>query len=184
MTNLNLATGFGAVLTLMLSGLSFADEARELTWVDLIPGGDLYYQELERRAQADEGFWEDEDWEDDAWGDESFEQQVASPAYPSGVVEELDGVKTKLPGFIVPLELEGEGKIKEFLLVPYFGACIHYPPPPSNQIVYVIMDEPFEVESTWAPVWATGELKTEFRGSDLGSASYTMLAERIEEYEY
>ena len=46
------------------------------------------------------------------------------------------------------------------------------------------MDEPFEVKSTWAPIWATGELKTEFRGSELGSAGYTMMAQRIEEYKY
>jgi hypothetical protein len=184
MTNLNRVCGFGAVLALLSGGLSLANETRVLDWVELIPGGELYYQQLEATSGGVDDFWEEDDWESDAWGDETFEEQAETPAYPSGVVDELDGVQVKIPGFIVPLELENEGKIKEFLLVPYFGACIHYPPPPPNQIVYVIMDEPFELESTWAPVWAKGELKTEFRGSELGSAGYTMLAKEIEEYEY
>ena len=52
------------------------------------------------------------------------------------VVGELDGQRIRLPGFVVPLDFEGT-ETSEFLLVPYFGACIHVPPPPSNQIVYV-----------------------------------------------
>ena len=70
------------------------------------------------------------------------------------------------------------------MLVPYFGACIHFPPPPANQIVYVILEKPVELESPWEPIWAIGELKTEFRGSDFGSAGYTMAGHTIEEYEY
>ncbi|MDE0489037.1 MAG: DUF3299 domain-containing protein, partial [Gammaproteobacteria bacterium] len=70
------------------------------------------------------------------------------------------------------------------LLVPYFGACIHYPPPPANQIVYITAEEPRDLESTWEPIWATGELKTEFRESDLAYSGYTMAAEAIEIYEY
>jgi hypothetical protein len=49
----------------------------------------------------------------------------------------LDGQNIRLPGYIVPLEVSEEGRTTEFLLVPYFGACIHVPPPPSNQIVHV-----------------------------------------------
>lgn len=53
------------------------------------------------------------------------------------VVKALDGQNIRLPGYIVPLEVSEEGRTTEFLLVPYFGACIHVPPPPSNQIVHV-----------------------------------------------
>ena len=48
----------------------------------------------------------------------------------------MNGVEVKIPGFIVPLE-ENKGEVTEFLLVPYFGACIHTPPPPANQILHV-----------------------------------------------
>ena len=96
----------------------------------------------------------------------------------------LTAFEAKIPGFIVPLDLAEEGKVKEFLLVPYFGACIHYPPPPPNQVVYVTLEEAIDVESIWAPVWAVGEMKTRSFDSGLGSAEYTMLATAVEEYEY
>lgn len=180
MSNLNRAIGCCIALSLIVGGLSFASDVRELTWDDLVPAGELLQQQQpDHGTGGDEAFFDDEDW-----GDDYFEEEFATPVYPSGVVDELDGIQAKLPGFIVPLELAGEGKVKEFLLVPYFGACIHYPPPPPNQIVYVTLDEPAEIESLWAPIWATGELKTQFRGSDLGSAGYTMAAHKIEEYEY
>ena len=149
-------------VTLLLGGIAMADDARELTWDDLIP-------DAEGTEQP---------------GDSSFDDPFAMPVLPMGVVEELDGVLVKIPGFVVPLEVSAEGKVSEFLLVPYFGACIHYPPPPANQIVYITAEEPMDLESTWEPIWATGELKTEFRESDLAYSGYTMAAQAIEIYEY
>ncbi len=182
MMNLNRTIGrsfvFGLVLTGLLSGISFANEVRELTWDDLLPGGAFPEQPV-YLLDDDESLTGEDDWDD-----KSFEEGLMTPAYPTGVVEELNGVQAKLPGFVVPLELAGDGKVKEFLLVPYFGACIHYPPPPANQIVYVKLDKPIEIESPWDPVWAVGELKTESYESDLAAAGYTMAGEAIEEYEY
>ena len=40
----------------------------------------------------------------------------------------MDGQNIRLPGFVVSLD-GGPGELREFLLVPYFGACIHVPPP-------------------------------------------------------
>lgn len=152
----------GLAVTLLAGGIAIADDARELTWDDLIPD-----------ARATE-----------QPGDNSFDDPFSIPVLPMGVVEELDGVLVKIPGFVVPLEVSAEGKVSEFLLVPYFGACIHYPPPPANQIVYITAEEPMDLESTWEPIWATGELKTEFRESDLAYSGYTMAAKAIEVYEY
>lgn len=152
----------GLAVTLLLSGIAIADDARELTWDDLIP---------ETRATEQPG-------------DYSFDDPFAMPVFPTGVVEELNGVLVKIPGFVVPLEVSTEGKVSEFLLVPYFGACIHYPPPPANQIVYITAEKPMDLESTWEPIWATGELRTEFRESDLAYSGYTMAAQAIEIYEY
>ena len=180
MTNLYRAVGLGAMLALMLAGVSFANEARELTWDDLIPEGEAPPPPPSPIHLVEE----DDLVEDDSWDDKSFDDELLTPAYTPGVVDELNGIQAKLPGFVVPLELSGEGKVKEFLLVPYFGACIHYPPPPSNQIVYVTLDEPVEIESPWDPIWAIGQLKTEAFESDLAAASYTMAARLIEEYIY
>ena len=151
----------GLAVTLLLGGIAIADDARELTWDDLIPASEATEQP----------------------GNNSFDP-FAMPAFPTGVVEELNGVLVKIPGFVVPLEVSEEGKVSEFLLVPYFGACIHYPPPPANQIVYITAEEPMDLESTWEPIWATGELKTEFRESLLAYSGYTMTAQAIEIYEY
>ncbi|MDJ0750025.1 MAG: DUF3299 domain-containing protein [Woeseiaceae bacterium] len=176
MKSLNRAIGSGIVLATMLIGLSFADEARELTWDDLIPAGAL--------PQEPVYLYDHDELADDDWNEESLEKEFSTPTYSADVVDELNGVQAKLPGFVVPLELSGAGKVKEFLLVPYFGACIHYPPPPANQIVYVKLDKPVEIESPWDPIWATGELKTETYESDFVAAGYTMAAKKIEEYVY
>ena len=175
----------GIALTLALSGLSLADDARELTWDDLIPGGGMMQQQQPTVPphMSDEDLMSGENWDDD-WNDDTFEESFSTPAYPMGVVEELDGVLVKIPGFIVPLEVSVEGQVSEFLLVPYFGACIHYPPPPPNQLVYITPEEPIDLDSTWEPIWAIGELKTEHRESGLGAAGYTMAAQTIEKYEY
>jgi len=179
--------GFGIALALLVNGLSVADDIRELTWDDLIPDKGVllpptgYPPMSDEDLMSGEGF--DENWEND-WDDDEFEAVFSTPVYPTGVVEELDGQLVKIPGFIVPLEVSFEGEVSEFLLVPYFGACIHYPPPPPNQLVYITAGEPIDLESTWEPIWAIGELKTEFRESGLGSAGYTMLTQSIEKYEY
>jgi len=70
----------------------------------------------------------------------------------------LDGRRVKIPGFVVPLEEEGRA-VTEFLLVPYFGACIHVPPPPANQIIHVISAKPIKNLRVMDAVWVSGELK-------------------------
>ena len=97
------------------------------------------------------------------------------------VVGELDGENVRLPGFVVPLDFEGT-EISEFLLVPYFGACIHVPPPPSNQIVYVKTVAAYPLKELFDPVWVTGVLSTQAHLNDVGDAGYTIQATIIEPY--
>ena len=97
------------------------------------------------------------------------------------VVSALDGQRIRLPGFVVPLDFE-DTEISEFLLVPYFGACIHVPPPPSNQIVYVKTVAGYPLKELFDPVWVTGELHTQAYLNDVGDAGYTMQATIIEPY--
>ena len=99
------------------------------------------------------------------------------------VVEELDGKFVKLPGFTLPFEWDATGDIREFLLVPYFGACIHTPPPPPNQMVYVTTDEPVDFVGMWDPVWVIGELRTSSNMNDLGNTAYTLELVGWEAYE-
>ncbi len=150
-----------------------ADEMRVLNWPDLLPKNPSGSSELSQQSGA---------------GPALFEHDESSTAIPDqphsvGVVEELNGERVMLPGFVVPLELADNGKVTEFLFVPYVGACIHYPPPPANQIVYVILPKPVEIDSLWLPYWVAGELRTETRESDLGNAGYILTAESMELYE-
>ena len=69
----------------------------------------------------------------------------------------LMGKPIKIPGFAVPLEGDdGFEYVKEFLLVPTFGACIHVPPPPPNQVIHVILDKPVYFEKLMYAVWVSG----------------------------
>jgi uncharacterized protein len=83
----------------------------------------------------------------------------------------LVGQKVRIPGFVVPLEDSQDG-LKEFLLVPYFGACIHSPPPPSNQIIHVLPVSPAKNLRSMDAVWIHGVLKTERTDSYMGAAAY------------
>lgn len=96
----------------------------------------------------------------------------------------LDGVRVKLAGFVVPLERDTRGRISEFFLVPYFGACIHVPPPPPNQIVFVRMRAGAGLRSIEDAQWVTGTLHAGIRKSDLGSAAYTLDGEALAPYDY
>ena len=75
-------------------------------------------------------------------------------------LKQLIGKSVKIPGFAVPLEGDDEFEyIEEFLLVPYFGACIHVPPPPPNQVIHVILDKPVHFEVISFAIWITGILE-------------------------
>lgn len=78
----------------------------------------------------------------------------------SAVVAQLEGQFVRLPGYALPLEYDGAA-VQEFLLVPYVGACVHVPPPPQNQMVFVKLAEPFMVTSLFTPVWIIGRVKIE-----------------------
>ena len=105
-------------------------------------------------------------------------QQPGTDAAPA-VVAELDGKRVRIGGYVVPLDFDAT-KIKEFLLVPFVGACIHVPPPPPNQIIYIKAAEGFEVTGQFDPVYVTGTLKTARQFTGLAATGYTMEADQVE----
>ncbi len=96
----------------------------------------------------------------------------------------LDGATVRLPGFIVPLEALKSGGLSDFLLVPYFGSCIHVPPPPPNQLVYVHTIKRAAIASIYDAYWITGKLHLQTKTTRLGSAAYELSADKIEVYRY
>lgn len=94
---------------------------------------------------------------------------------------DMDGASVRIPGYLVPLE-ETKAGLKEFLLVPYFGACIHTPPPPANQIIYVKAEKPPKGFHSMDTVWVSGTLKTLRSDSYMGASGYRMDAMVVERY--
>ncbi|MCY3840846.1 MAG: DUF3299 domain-containing protein [Gammaproteobacteria bacterium] len=138
-------------------------EPRELTWDDLLPEGEALPPVVDHTSLA------------------LFDDFPVTTV--DGVVPELNGENVKLPGFVVPLDVVGD-KVASFLLVPYFGACIHVPPPPPNQIVYVEFEDPVKLESMYDPVWVTGKLGLEGHASSMARAGYSMEGTSLEKYRY
>ncbi|MCX7896373.1 MAG: DUF3299 domain-containing protein [Rhodocyclaceae bacterium] len=101
----------------------------------------------------------------------------AAPIEPA-----LSGRRGRIAGFAIPLERAGE-KVSEFLLVPYFGACIHTPPPPANQIIHARASKPLADVRMMAPIWVFGTLEIKRRETQWGVAGYAMRVERIEPYQ-
>ena len=94
---------------------------------------------------------------------------------------QLVGQMVRIPGFVVPLEDSKDG-LKEFLLVPYFGACVHSPPPPANQIVHVLPRTPAKGLRSMDAVWISGKLTTGRTDSYMGAAGYRIEAVSVAPY--
>lgn len=99
------------------------------------------------------------------------------------VLEAANGKTVRIPGFMVPLE-DFLDRVSEFLLVPYMGACIHVPPPPPNQLVYVQMAEDRDVKMAWwEPIWLEGRLQVETVNSVYGAVGFQLEGVEVEPYE-
>jgi hypothetical protein len=97
------------------------------------------------------------------------------------VNNQLADQAVRLPGYLVPLE-ESKAGLNEFLLVPYFGACIHTPPPPSNQIVHVLPRQTLKGFHSMDTVWVNGTMKTVRSDTAMGASSYRLEAVSVEPY--
>ena len=144
---------------------------RDLEWDDMVPTSWNPRQLLD-----DAGF---DDMEDNDPRATALLEALRKEWDKAPVVTALAGQKVRLPGFVVALEGD-EDSIREFLLVPYFGACIHVPPPPSNQVVLVKAANPFTEELAMYPVWVTGVMKAGGRATDLGAAGYSIDDAQVE----
>jgi hypothetical protein len=97
-------------------------------------------------------------------------------------LRKLDGKVVRIPGFVVPLDdFQEDGA--EFLLVPYYGACVHSPPPPPNQIVMVEMEGKKSIKmNLFDAVWMSGKLKIASVESPYGTVGYQLVGLKVEPY--
>jgi hypothetical protein len=160
-----------------------------LMWEDLMPEGseeqlaqeyEAFYAMLEQRYAANTTSLADADpYGAIAEGSEfDFMPQLGN----FDTVEALNGEHVRIPGYIVPFDFNSKFRQREFLFVPYMGACIHTPPPPPNQIIFIRADPPVRVQDIWVPYWIEGILSTEKTESDLANTAYTLEMNLIEPY--
>ena len=165
-----------------------------LSWEELMPEGEEelldrmheeFYADLDRRiAQADRMTLSEAARNGDFGVISEGSALDEMPQLGTfNAVEELDGAHVRLPGFIVPIEYEAEEKLRSFLLVPYFGACIHTPPPPPNQIVFVTSDKAINAPALWDAYWVEGTLHIEKLEHELGNTAYSMELLKLKPYD-
>tara|TARA_Y100001956_G_scaffold50525_1_gene49153 strand:+ start:5620 stop:6303 length:684 start_codon:yes stop_codon:yes gene_type:complete len=110
--------------------------------------------------------------------DRAYQSTMRSTAH----VATLDGNAVTINGFIVPLEADSERKVLRFFLVPYFGACLHFPPPAPNQMVYVVSKGGFKMADINSAYSVSGILGNAMYEDPLGTAAYVMNAVTISRF--
>lgn len=152
-----------------------ATSVTEIDWDSLIPD-DFRPDKLMEEYQVDE--LADDDPRAVELMDKLQELWDQAPVRP-----DMDGAKVKLPGFVVPVESDSE-ETTGFLLVPYYGACVHVPPPPANQTVYVQAEQGQGTRpKLFDIVSVTGTMRVQRVENEMATAGYTLDAIRIEPYE-
>ena len=155
-----------------------AAEFRELMWEDLMSPADLAAILNAPMLSHDSFGWEDQIGGDPA--DDAYKNALQSFDVNPDVLNE----RIMIPGFIVPTAYDDDRRITEFFLVPYFGACIHLPPPPPNQIIYVRFQEGVSIDDSYEPHAVKGELTSEVMRNNLADSAYSIEAEDVEIYTY
>ncbi len=166
---------FALLILAFIATPAIAAEPETLYWEDLLPEGEI--ERLNELYAAGPSI---------PMGHSPNDPMMSTSPNQIGtfnVVEDLDGKLVRIPGFVLPFEYSESGKISEFLLVPYFGACIHVPPPPPNQIVYVTSEKPADLGRQWNAVWAVGVMRTKKHLNNLGDTAYTLELQSWEEYD-
>ena len=155
-------------------GASVPGQTRTIGWEQLIPAGWDPYKDLKALNL-------DTLQDNDPKADEALKKM--RKMWDNAPINPLIlGESVRLPGYVVPLEDLATG-IKEFLLVPYFGACVHSPPPPANQIVHVLLDKPAKNLRLMDVVWVNGPLSATKTDSHMGVASYRIDAKAVTPYQ-
>ena len=180
-------------LSLQSTAKIFASENTEalqiktIEWPDLIPPEILeillnppsYLSEIEDGSVEDQISSQIRNSEINN-SEDAYQQALVSTEVNSA----LDGAAVRIPGFIVPLEFDDQQTVTQFFLVPYFGACLHMPPPPPNQIILVNSPEGVQLSALYDPFWIEGTLSTTTQENDMATSAYSMKMLGLEPYIY
>ena len=160
-----------AILIFSISNFSFSKEKITLKWLELVP----------KYAYS---FIPEEGVSEEMWEDEVFLKKVEQAGL--AINEEVLGKKIRIDGFMVPLDFDyGEAlTVEEFVLVPDAGMCIHVPPPPPNQMIFIKLTKPEKVRYMYQPIAVEGVLKKTPPIEEIYNSIYEMQAEFIEDIDF
>ncbi len=162
-------------------------EFKAIEWPDLMPEQDLQALSTppDYLADIEDGSAEDQISDQisnsiAAAKDDLYQQALVS----TNIRPEMNGQAVRIPGFIVPLDFSDDQVVTEFFIVPFFGACIHVPPPSPNQIIHVKYPKGFTLRALYNPFWISGVLKTTLVENDVATSAYSMDVHNIEKFVY
>jgi len=158
-----LMAAFGALT--LAPQMAFAKDFVDLEWTDLVPDGQTVIPPAIQSLLDHDG-----------------PPSLASEQPPSqGVRTDWNGEIVRIPGFIVPIDYSGTG-VTAFILVPFVGACVHVPPPPANQLVFVTTEKPYETAGLFEAVNVIGMFGTAATNTQLAEIAYALSADHIEPF--
>jgi len=155
----------GLTAAACLPNIAFANGYIDLDWSDLLPKGQTNIPNSIRSLLPH---------------DETAPMSSRQPD-STGVRPDWNGQTVRLPGFIVPVDYSGSG-VTAFILVPFVGACVHVPPPPANQLVFVSSEVPYETKGLYEPVHVIGQFSISSMSTHLAQVGYALTADSIEPF--
>ncbi len=169
MLNKKLALFVSILISFSLS--CFSKETITLKWVELVP----------KYAYS---FIPEEGVPEEMWEDELFLKKVEKAGL--SVNQEVLGKKIRIDGFMVPLDFDyGEAlTVEEFVLVPDAGMCIHVPPPPPNQMIFIKLKKPEKVRYMYQPIAVEGVLINTAPIEEIYNSIYELNAEKLEDIDF
>ena len=161
-----LVSGLAATASFSAGAALSRERPIDLTWSDLVPGEDgTLLEALRQQGVVQHGQLST-----------PFDQETAGL-----VTDEYDGKMVRIPGYLLPLDFEGTS-VTTALLVPYVGACLHVPPPPPNQLIFVTAGEPYEMRGIFEPVFVTGRFGAAATDTALAEIGYAISDGDIKPY--
>jgi hypothetical protein len=139
-----------------------SSDEREIDWLELLPPEDL--KALTEMAEVDHT------------GQMEMPQAISSVK----TVAAMNGARGKVPGYLVPIAFDENQRVTEMFLVPYFGACVHVPPPPPNQLIYIKPENPIELGNLWDAYWVHGTVRSSLTENAMATAAYSLDLDRLE----
>jgi hypothetical protein len=168
--------------------ITIADEEsspyQTIEWADLLPDADFLalMEPPEELNNIEDGSLDDQLSSQvfnalSLAGDSRYQQALVS----TNVRSEYNQQKVRIAGFVVPITAEGQ-MVTEFFLVAYYGACIHMPPPPPNQLIFSQFSKSIKIDDIYYPYWVEGTLSTTLTENDLAISAYSLNIDNMSKY--